>query len=403
MHGSFAEELCFAGSALILSVVCGAIARYARQPMVLGAMMGGLLMSISFGWTNIMHEIHAGHSPKWLSSTAEFAAMLLLFDAGLESNLDTIKADAKTGLKVAMAGVVCPLLGGLLYTRLWIDAPWPVALFQGGVFAATSVGITAAVLAELGVLRTAYARIIISAAVIDDVLGLVVLAICQAINTPEGADLVLISRKIVVAAIFVFAVPVVSHHFAGRIITKLHSLNPQAQGAIILGWMMLYGSAASYAGLAPIVGAYFAGVALDEAYFTNGGEKQHTVEHFIKSLVLALSPIFFIYAMCVVDPRIFLSVDVLANGLVFTGIAMVGKLACGLFAKPGERLLVGIGMSPRGEVGIIFTTIGLSQKILTPELFGASMIMVILTTVLTPPLLNNRVHKIKYAAVQQTA
>jgi Kef-type K+ transport system membrane component KefB len=158
----------------------------------------------------------------------------------------------------------------------------------------------------------------------------------------------------------------------------------------VLSFLLFYGAGAMFFGLAAIVGAYFAGVALDEVFFENPDhEDRHDkpVEHFVDGLITGFGPIFFVYAGCIVDPSVFLDLTVLAYGLAFTLIAALGKLACGLVVSE-NRFIVGVGMIPRGEVGIVFATIGLQTGVLTQELFGASMIMVLLTTVVTPIGLN---------------
>lgn len=387
MHETFEASLFWLAVALTLYSVFSAIAAKLKQPKVLGGLVAGFLLAVvTTAIPGLKPDQHG-----FISRLTELGAMLLLFFAGLEANLHSVLRDAKIGWKVATVGVLVPMFGAFAYLMAAKDVAWPVALFQGGVFAATSVGITAAVLTELGVMNREYSRIIISAAVIDDIMGLVVLAICQACNAPGPVSVSSIAWQVSVALVFVVAVPVAGHLSARRIINGLYRLSPESQEAIILAWLVLYGAAAIKFGLAPIVGAYFAGVAIEEAYFNeNPGEPNphhKPVEHYIKGLVGGFGPVFFVYAGSVVDPRVFLNPGVLFTGLVFTAIAVAGKLASGLVATPGNKLIVGVGMAPRGEVGIIFAAMGLQSGILNQELFGASMIMVMFTTLVTPPLL----------------
>lgn len=388
MHGAFGHHLFWIGGAILTTVIFGSMAKRLGQPKVLGALIGGLVIGLIFGETHLLVDLRSPHGIPLIAGISEIAAMLLLFKAGLEGNLHTILEDARQGWKVALVGVVVPVIGGFLYTLYATDVPWAVALFQGGVFAATSVGITVAVLRELKVVGEQFARIIISAAVIDDVLGLLILTMCDALNAPNGLMMDVLAIKVGQALLFVLVVPLLGHVLSARIIRTLNRMDDEAREAIVLSFMLLYGAAALWAGLAAIVGAYFAGVALDEAYFEQDGKKVHDnpVEHFIDGLITALSPVFFIYAGCIIDSKIFLDPSVLGVGVAFTLIAMVGKLACGLVVGQ-HRLVIGVGMAPRGEVGIIFATIGLQKEILTQELFGASMVMVLLTTMLTPLLL----------------
>ncbi|MEK7615536.1 MAG: cation:proton antiporter [Patescibacteria group bacterium] len=388
MHSEFAGYLLWIGGAILTTVVFGAVAKRFHQPRVLGALIGGLIIGMLFSGTDLFRQLRSTHGIPFIAGLAEIAAMLLLFKAGLEGNLHSIIQDARQGWKVACIGVIVPVIGGFAYTMAATHVAWPVALFQGGVFAATSVGITVAVLQELGVIHKRYARTIISAAVIDDVLGLLILTVCDALNSSEDLAVGAVSIKIGQALLFVGIVPVLGHRLAPPLLRALNRLNEEAREAIVLSFLFLYGAAALSVGLAAIVGAYFAGVALEEVYFIREDKPVHekSVEGFIDSLIVALGPIFFVYAGCIVDPQIFLSMSVLVIGITFTVIAVVGKLACGLVVSD-NRLLIGVGMVPRGEVGIVFATIGFQKGILTPELFGASMIMVLLTTMLTPILL----------------
>lgn len=389
VHDNMPYQLLWIGGAMMAAAIFGAFARRLGQPKVLGALLGGLAIGAVFTKTEILHAVREGHGAELIVGLAEIGAMLLLFRAGLEGNLNSILKDAKFGWKVAVIGVVMPMAGGFTYTFWAIGTSWPIALFQGGVFAATSVGITAAVLTELGVLKKEFSRIIISAAVIDDVLGLIVLTLCQAMAGGAETSTTHIAMEISGAMLFVVIIPVVGHFGGGWALRRLNRIDPEAREAVVLGWMFIYGAGALYAGLAAIVGAYFAGVALEEVYFTNNEatNKSHEVEHFIDRLITGFGPVFFVYAGCVVNPAVFLNPTVLWHGLAFTVIAVVGKMVTGFFVPHGQRMIVGVGMSPRGEVGIIFATIGLSASILSQELFGASMIMVLLTTLITPPAL----------------
>lgn len=379
-------ELLWLAAAIILSTIMGALAKRFRQPKVLGGLVAGILLGTALTGTAIMQSVrsHDAH----LVILVDIAAALLLFRAGLEGNLLSIVKDAKTGWKVAVVGVIVPMVGGVIATRLMDDTSWSVAFFQGGVFAATSVGITVAVFKDLGIMNETWTKIVTSAAVIDDVLGLIVLTVCKAV-AQGTADMSTLGYEIMLALAFVVVIPVVGHYLAPRLIGLMARLDIESREAVVIGWMLLYGGAAMAAGLAPIVGAYFAGVAIEELYFRgpNGhGHSDKPVEHFIDGLITALGPIFFVYAGASVDVRVFLDPHVLLHGLLFTAIAAGGKIVAGLVVRE-NRLKIGVAMIPRGEVGIIFASIGLQAGILTNELYGASMIMVLLTTMMTPPLL----------------
>lgn len=380
---AFASELIWMATALLLYTLLGTAAKKLGQQKVLGGLLGGVVMAL-IGFRAENHNL--------IQKLGEISAMFLLFKAGLETNLPGVLRDARTGWKVATVGVIMPMIGAAFYC-VWVkNATWPVALFQGGVFTATSVGITAAVLGELKVMDKAFAKIIISAAVIDDVMGLVVLAVCQTLNAPGPFDAAAVSKQIGIALLFVGVVPVLGHLLTKPVVSRLHRMTSDNQETIMLAFMLFYGAGAIKFGLAAIVGAYFAGVAIEEAYFqetpgTEHGESK-PVEHRIEMLIKFFAPIFFVYAGSIVDPKVFADPAVLFTGLIFTLIAVAGKLCSGLLAPKGDRLIVGVGMVPRGEVGIIFATMGMTSGILSAELFGASMIMVMLSTFVTPPLLS---------------
>lgn len=381
------------GGAMLAAMVFGALALKFKQPRVLGALVAGLIISLAAGQTEVVQQIRSGKA-ELIIGLAEFGAMLLLFKAGLEANIKSIIDDARTGWKVAVLGVIIPMVGGFVYVYYAVGTSWPVALFQGGVFAATSVGITAAVLTELGMLNSHFGRIIISAAVIDDVLGLLALTICGALNQGNDVPALVLGLKIGGAVLFVLVIPILGHYLTPRIVKSLARLDLESRETVVLAFMILYGVGAQVAGLAAIVGAYFAGVALDEAFFEKRAhDSSKPIEHFVSSMVTALGPVFFVYAATIVDPAVFSDSQTLGLGLIFSLIAILGKLACGLVVPAGSRLIVGVGMAPRGEVGIVFATLGLQNGILNNQLFGASMIMVLLTTIITPPALGWAIRK----------
>lgn len=374
---------------MLLATLLGSLAKFLKQPRVLGGLIAGLLIGIVFTQTHLMHELRSEHGIPLITGLAEIAAMLLLFKVGLEANLHSLLEDAKTGWKVAVVGVVVPIIGGFVFAYFAKGLSWPVAVFLGGVLSATSVGITAAVLGELGVIDEEFSRIIINAAVIDDVLALFALTLCTNLNATEAIPMSQLALKLGGSVLFVIVVPLLGHRYAGKIVGLLSKMDEKAREAIVLSAMILYGAAALKVGLAGIVGAYFAGVALEEIYFKpkRENESSHPVEHFVDDLITGFGPVFFVYAGAIVNPAVFLNTEVFIDGMILTAIAMAGKLACGLMVKK-DRLLVGVGMSPRGEVGIIFATIGLTSGILSQEMFGACMIMVLITTMATPPLLS---------------
>jgi Kef-type K+ transport system membrane component KefB len=302
---------------------------------------------------------------------------------------------------VAVLGVIAPILLGLGLGAVFLpDSSFYVHLFLGATLCATSVGITARVLKDLGRSDTGEARVILGAAVIDDVLGLVVLAAVSALIqaadrgvAPEPLPVLWIAAKAVLFLGIAIGAGVALTPFLYRMASHLRG------GGVLLGvsvaFCFLLAWLASLVGLAPIIGAFAAGLVLESAHsrpFVERGE--HPLEHLIHPVVGFLGPIFFVTVGMRVDLATFGDPSVLGLAAALTAAALVSKQACmfGVLDRSIRRLPVGIGMIPRGEVGLIFANIGLSlhigaEPVLSPGVFSAVMMMVMVTTLVTPPLL----------------
>jgi Kef-type K+ transport system membrane component KefB len=271
--------------------------------------------------------------------------------------------------------------------------------FLGAMLAATSVGITARVLQDAGALRKPFARIILGAAVIDDVLGLLVLAVVSGIiqaasagSTVSAGALAAIVAK---AVVFLVGALLVGSLLSPRVFRGALAL--RSRGVVLalsLGLCFLLSYLALRAGLAPIVGAFAAGLVLEEVHFEDHVKRGEPPLHeSLEPLVALLVPVFFIRMGMLVDLRSFASSSVLGFAALLTAAAVLGKLACSLVAPAGEsRLTVGLGMMPRGEVGLIFAGIGAKlvldgRPVVDAGTYAAAVFMVVVTTLLTPPLL----------------
>jgi Kef-type K+ transport system membrane component KefB len=306
-----------------------------------------------------------------------------------------------TALRVAVLGVVAPmLLGWGVGAALLPGHSTYVHLFLGATLSATSVGITARVLQDLGESKSREAQVILGAAVIDDVLGLVVLAavsgIIAAADAGASAELGPIVWIVVKAAVFLFGA-------VGLGVWLTPWLYRQAAGlrgsGVLLGISLAFCFTLSWAagavGLAPIVGAFAAGLVLEGAVyrpFVDRGEQQ--LEHLIHPVSQFLAPIFFVLMGFRVDLSTFADPSVLGLAAALCVAAVIGKQACvlGVFDRTLRRLPIGVGMVPRGEVGLIFANIGLTltiggERVIDGSTFAAVVIMVIVTTLVTPPAL----------------
>jgi Na+:H+ antiporter len=348
-----------------------------RQPAVAGEILAGVIIGPSLlGW--------AGPS-EITSLLAEIGVIFLLFTVGLETKPAAIFKVGKQAAVVAVLGVLAPLLGGWLVMRAWGSTSIE-ALFVGTAMVATSVGITARVLSGMGLLDAPTARIILGAAVIDDILGLLVLAIVSsmAAGTVNYLEILTTAGLAIGFTAFValLGAPVVT-----RVAPSVERMR-SGQGIFIFGLVLCLGLsvAASYIGVAAIIGAFLAGMALAEAAEDN--PKMHRQ---MSGVTEFLVPFFLVNIGMQLSLGVFRSSSVILLCVLVTLVAIVTKLlGCGLGAfKLGMRRAgqVGMGMVPRGEVGIIVAQIGLSLAVIGAELYGVVLFMAVATTVIAPPFL----------------
>ena len=384
---------------LIAAKIGGDIAQRLGQPSVLGELLIGVVLGnlslVGFSGLEIIKE------DQIIEMLARLGVLLLLFEVGLESTVDQMLKVGLVSAVVAVLGVAAPFgLGWLVGAWLLPDESIYVHAFLGATLCATSVGITARVLQDLNSSKTDEARIILGAAVIDDVLGLVILAVVTGIIA--AADLgTTVSLAQVGGIIGKAALFLVGSLIAGVLISKkLFSLASklQARGVLLaagLSFCFFLSWLAAKVGLAPIVGAFAAGLILEDAHYKDFKEKgEHKLEDLMRPINLFIVPIFFVLMGMRTDLTAFLKPGVIGLAAALTVAAIIGKQACslGVFRKGVHRLTVGIGMIPRGEVGLIFANIGLGltlkgEKVIDAALFSAIVVMVIVTTLITPPAL----------------
>jgi Kef-type K+ transport system membrane component KefB len=302
--------------------------------------------------------------------------------------------------RVALVGVAVPMALGYGVGRLMLPGEsWMAHAFIGAMLAATSVGITARVLQEAKAIRTLSARIILGAAVIDDVLGLVVLAIIAGIIRAAGEGATLAASGILLIVLkalgFLVGAILIGSFLSPRLFRQALALRSSGVvQALALGFCFGLAWLAAQAGLAPIVGAFAAGLVMEDVHFEDHlkrGEKPlHDSLHTLAGLLV---PVFFVRMGMLVHLESFVRPGVIGFALLITLAAMIGKWACGLAVRRGvSRVTVGLGMMPRGEVGLIFAGIGASlvlggKPVVSPETYAAAVFMVVVTTLATPPLL----------------
>jgi Kef-type K+ transport system membrane component KefB len=384
---------------LVAAKLGGDLATRARQPAVLGELIAGVILG-NLGLMGIT-GLQGLESNETLEALAQIGVILLLFEVGLESTVrDMLKVGA-TAVLVATLGVVAPfVLGWLVGALLLPGESWYAHAFLGATLTATSVGITARVLKDLDKSTTPEARVILGAAVVDDVFGLVILAVLSGVIAAANAGRpmafgsagLIVAKAILFLGLALALGQVVSPRLFG-LASRLHGRGVLLATALVFCFALSY--VAALIGLAAIVGAYAAGLILEDVHyrpFTERGERK--LEELLQPIGTFLVPLFFVLMGMRVDLTAFAHSEILGLAALLTVAAIAGKQACALGALGGklDRLTIGLGMIPRGEVGLIFANIGLGLTIggtpvIERSTYSAVVIMVIVTTLVTPPAL----------------
>ena len=353
------------------------ISQRLKMPGVVGEIAAGCLIGPS-----VLNWIHIDEP---LEVLAEIGAVLLLFAVGLETRLDDLKKVGRVAATVGILGVALPfVLGGLWASMNGFETPQ--ALFVAVAFVATSAGITARVLQELGVLDRLESRVIMGAAVIDDILAMLLLGVVTALQGGGGIDIGDLMLVLLQAVGFVVLIAVAGTRIMRRSSNLLEApINPRSPLTLSLALCLGLAAAAAYLGLATIIGAFLAGMAVAET------RQRHALEQQLKPIEALLVPFFFVVTGANIKLAELASAEALTTLLVITVLAIVSKLAgCGLGAwSMGARsaMIVGVGMVPRGEVGIIIASLGKQAAVITDAMYATIIAMSLLTSVVAPPAL----------------
>jgi Kef-type K+ transport system membrane component KefB len=361
--------------------ICGELAERLHQPAVLGEIVGGMVVGVS-GFRLVRPEDVTIHL------LSELGVILLLFLIGLETDLKKLMSVGGSATAVAVVGVALPFLGGAALGYV-LGFRLLVSVLLGASLTATSVGITARVLSDLGHLRDDESQVVLGAAVVDDIIGLVILTIVSTIAAGGSLTVVGVGKVIVVAFGFVFLAIFIGSKLAPYLIRAIERIDV-ARGlfvaSIIFAFVLAY--LAHRVGSAVIIGSFAAGLVLART------TKRREIEAEVHDVAQFFIPIFFVVVGAAVDIRALNPFDPSARrylliGLALTIVGIAGKVAAGFVAmrRGLRRLVIGVGMIPRGEVGLIFAQIGLSTKLLDTGLYSAVAAMVMITTLVTPPIL----------------
>ena len=363
-------------AALAAAKALGEVAERVGQPAVIGELLAGVALGPS-----VLAIVDPGLPV--LHVLAEIGVIILLFQIGLETDLRRLVSVGGTAATVAVVGVALPFALGFGVAGVLGLAQLP-ALVVAAALTATSVGITARVLADLGRLQERESQVVLGAAVIDDIVGLVILAVVTklvaggTLTVPGVGFTTLVAFGFVGAALLVgrFVVPPLF-----GLIARVGSEQTLATLGIVVAFLTAV--LADRVGSALIIGAFTAGLVFAPT------SHSHAIERGVVRLGHFFVPIFFVSVGASVDVRTFAQGSVLMIGVLLVAVAVVGKFAAGFapFWFTGRKAVVGVGMIPRGEVGLIFAQTGLTAGVLDPGLFSALTFMVIITTLMAPPLL----------------
>ena len=369
--------------AFVAALVGGEIAQRLRLPAVVGQIAAGVAVGPS-----ALHWLELSDPLRLLS---ELGAILLLFSVGLETKIGDLRKVGRVALLVGVLGVVLPFALGAGWALLSGFASHK-AMFVAAAFVATSAGITAKVLQELGVIGSTAARVILGAAVIDDILAMLLLGVVSALQTEAGVDVLNLAKVFLGALGFVALVALAGTYLMRKSASILDApIDNESPLTISFALCLVLAVASAHVGLAAIIGAFLAGMVLAET------PHREELEHNFARVSAVMVPFFFVVTGAQVDVRLLGSGPVLLAVLAVTVLAIVGKVVgCGLAALSLGRkdaLIVGVGMVPRGEVGVIVAGLGEKAGVFSPSTYALIIGMSLLTAMIAPPALKAMLRK----------
>ena len=362
---------------LVTAKLLGALAQRIGQPSVLGELLAGVLLGGS-----VLGLLDPGDPV--IHALSELGVIVLLFEIGLHTDLRSMAKVAGTATTVGVVGVILPFVFGY-YAASMILGFGPIAsLVCGAALTATSIGISARVLSDLGQLNTREGQVVLGAAVLDDIIGLIVLSVVTSMVLGGTWTLAGIAITTALAVGFIVVAVVGGNLLAKPLFNKLRAIRTSGTlGVVALAFAFLLSSLAAGAGSAMILGAFAAGLVL------HGSSERAEIERAATTIGHFLVPVFFAVVGASVQLETFADMRTLAAGGLLIAVGVIGKFAAAYapWKFNGNKRLIGVAMVPRGEVGLIFAQMGLATKAITPAIFSALTLMVMVTTFLAPPLL----------------
>ena len=363
-----------------------------QAPSVLGELFAGIILGPSlFGWIDPIEAIKL---------LAEIGIILLLFQVGLETDIKRLISSGMKSFVVALSGFVMPLVLGFSAGYWIFDQPFLIALFIGGTLTATSIGITVRVLTDLNRHRASEGQIVLGAAVLDDVLGVILLALLYEFSVGGGVNIINASKVLIFVTAFFFLAPVLAKMMS--IVIRRYDKGSEIPGLIpttILSLVLFFAWLAHTMGAPELLGGFAAGLALSRRFFMPLGISLHADEKFserienqMKPIVQLFTPIFFVFVGLSLNLR---EIDwgssfIWSFTIIIFIVAVAGKIIGALFIDEpiADRLIIGIAMVPRGEVGLIFAELGRIGGIFNNEIYAGMILVIVFTTLLSPITMN---------------
>lgn len=367
---------------LVAAKLAAELAERLGFPVVVAEIAAGIVVGPS-----VLGLVEAGPA---LSVLGELGIVLLLLEVGLQLDFAHLGAVARSAAAVATAGTLLTLAGGWAAT-VTAGQPGKVALFLAAGVTATSIGISARVFTDLGRLDTVEARLVLGAAVVDDVLGLLALTVVAKMVGGDAISVASVLATVALAVGYLVVAGVTGVRLAAPLFRGVERLarSPGTPLGLALAFTLALAVLADAAGLAPLIGAFVAGLALART------DQAEQVQRDLRPLGHVLIPVFFLRVGVDADLCAIVRPGALGLAAVLLAAAVAAKLACGAFAfgSPADRLLVGLGMLPRGEVGLVFAALGLHEGILDTERYGALLLTIFVTDLMAPVLLRRRLRR----------
>ncbi|MEJ2105715.1 MAG: cation:proton antiporter [Acidiferrobacteraceae bacterium] len=373
---------------LLTARVFAELAAWLGAPPIVGELCAGIVLGPSLlGWI-VPNNV--------ISLLAEIGIILLLFEVGLETDIARLVRSGGKAAAVATTGFILPFVFGYVLSRHVFALPVLPALFVGGTLTATSIGITVRILSDINRHRSNEGQIVVGAAVLDDLLGIFLLAVLYQLSTAGSVDGMSVARIVLFVGLFFLAAPVVAKVVA-PLIKHFHNRSdiPGMIPILLVSLVLVFASTARFVGAPELLGGFVAGVALSRRFFLPFGAALHMDPEFtqhvhneMKPIIRLFTPIFFVMVGLSLDLR---AVDwnswfIWAFSLALTGVAILGKLGGPWVIRESvpARVAIGMAMVPRGEVGLVFAELGRAGNVFSPEVY-AGMILVILYTTLASP------------------